>query len=122
MAKAHDHVARHVAKHARGDRGEHEAGERLAEVVLGEKSGGIRAEAEIRRVAERDDARVAEDEIERQREKRGDGDLAREREVARRYHKGQDRGGPEGGLERPHPPLPAEVRVSAWQRGPRAAT
>src|SRR5207249_2729534 len=110
------------AEHARGDRGEHEAGERLAEVVLGEKPGGIRTEAEIRRVAERDEAGIAEDEVERQREKRGDGDLACEREVARRHQKGQERRSPEGDLERAQARLPAEVLVSAWQRGPRAAT
>ena len=48
-----------------GDAGDDKAAERLAPAVHGEKSRGVRADAEERRVPERDDARVAEDQVER---------------------------------------------------------
>ena len=59
--------------------------------MLGEQAGGIRADAEVRRVSERDDAGVAEDQVERQREQRGDGDLARQLQIRRRGDEGQQR-------------------------------
>jgi hypothetical protein len=44
--------------------------------VFGQQARGIGADAEIRGVAERNDARVAQDQIEGQREEPGDEDLA----------------------------------------------
>ena len=52
-----------------------EAEQRIGVDVLGEQAGGIGAEAEERRVAERDDAGIAQDQVEREREQREDGDL-----------------------------------------------
>ena len=73
--------ARHVARE-RGDGDRHgEPQQRVAEAVLGEQPRGVRADAEERRVAERDDAGVAQDEVEREREQRQDRDLVDQRRV-----------------------------------------
>ena len=42
------------------------------------KPGGVGADAEKGRVAERNDAGITENDVEREREQRGDGDLARQ--------------------------------------------
>src|SRR5713101_5807453 len=90
--------------------------------MLGEKAGGVRADAEIRGVAERDDSRVAEDQVERQREQRRDGDLARELQIRGRDEERQERRQPEGDLG----PAPADLRreklASVCQTGPPDAT
>src|SRR5207244_3321689 len=99
-----------------------ESEERLAPSMLGEQARRIRADAEVRRVAERDDAGVAEDQVERQREQRGDGDLARQLQIRRRGDEGQQRAQPEDGLEPPPADLRFEMPASAFQTGPPGAT
>jgi hypothetical protein len=63
-------------------------------------------------VAERDDAAKAEDQIEREREQRGDRDLARQHQIGRRQNKRQKRRQPEGDLA----PLPADLRLQIVAR------
>src|SRR3989441_6307330 len=58
--------------------------------MLGGQARRIRADAEVRRVAERDDAGVAEDQVERQRKQRGDGDLARQLQIRRRGDRSEE--------------------------------
>ena len=70
-----------IADQAGDRRRDQQARERLAPAGLGDEPGGIGAEAEERGMAERDDAGIAEDQIEREREQRRDGDLARERQI-----------------------------------------
>src|SRR5688572_7560911 len=83
--------------------------------MLGEQPCGIGADPEERSMAERDDAGVAEDEVERQREQRGDRDLACEREIVRRDDERQERGEPEDDLQRPPADLLPEMRASVFQ-------
>ena len=72
MAKARDDETRGIAEQ-RGHRGGHQqSAERLAPDEFGEQPGGIGADAEERGMAERDDACVTEDQIERERKQRGD--------------------------------------------------
>src|SRR5213594_2385595 len=63
------------------------------------------AKTEERRVPERHDAGVAEDEIEREGEERRDRDLARELEIRRRRDERRERAQPERDLDAP----PADV-------------
>ena len=71
------------ADQRRGDRaGDDEPRERLAPAVHREEPRRVRADAEERGVAERDDAGVAEDQVEREREERRDQDLAAEHAIA----------------------------------------
>ena len=62
---AHDEEARREADERAGRAGDDEAAERLAPAVHGEQPRRVRADAEEGRVTERDDAGVAEDEVER---------------------------------------------------------
>ena len=65
---------------------------------------------------QRNDARVAKDEIERQREQRGDGNLARERQVVREQQERNERGSPEHELDRPPSGLALEKRMRIGNR------
>ena len=95
VPEAGDDEARGIAGEA-GDRGpDQQADERLAPAVLGDDAGRVGAEPEEGGMAERDDARIAEDQVEREREQGGDGDLAREHEMVREQQERQQRGGPE---------------------------
>ena len=85
------------------------ARQRLAPAALGQEPGGVGAHTEECGMAERDDPRVAEEEIERQREERGDGDLARELEVGREEEEGRQRGEPEDRLQAPPSGLAREL-------------
>jgi hypothetical protein len=67
-------------------------------------------------MAQRDDARVAEDQVERQREERGDGDLARQHEVVREQHERQQRRRPERNLDRTPPRLRLQMEVGVERR------
>jgi len=122
MAKAHDDVAAEVAGNSARERGEREAAQRLAPAVLRGEPGRVGAEAEVGRVPERHEPGIAEDEVQREREKRGDGDLARELQVRRRHDERQQRARPEDKLR----PAPARARgkggLSAGQTGPPDAT
>ena len=75
--------ARHEADRARdkprGDQRQHRL---IDDLVLGEQRRRIGADAEERGVAERDDAGIAEDEIEREREQRQDRDLGQNEMLA----------------------------------------
>ena len=64
--------------------GKQEPGQRLAPAGLADQSGRIGAEAEEHRVAERDDAGIAEDQVDRDGEERGDRDLAGQRQIGRK--------------------------------------
>ncbi len=107
VAKPRDDEAREIAEQAGGKAGDQQSGQRLAPAPDREQAGGIGADAEIGGVAERDDAGKAEDEIERQREQRGDRDLARQHQIVRRQHERQQRGEPESDLA----PAPANLRL-----------
>jgi cytidyltransferase-like protein len=111
-------------RESRHDQREHRL---VDDVVLGEQSSDIGAETEVGGVAERDDAGIAEDEIEREREERGNRDLAREGEIARRDDEGRERAQPEGDLQRVPAHLRMEMGASAeavivYQTDLRAAT
>src|SRR5207237_2992832 len=79
MAEARDDEAYGIADNSRRRRRHDQAAERIAPPEFGDQSGGIGADAEKRGMAERNDAGIAEDDVEREREQRGDGDLARQR-------------------------------------------
>ena len=72
----------------------------FAKHVMGEKPGGVGAQAEERRMAERDDARIAEDQVERQREQSRNEDLAAERAERRQREIRDHRHDPERDLDR----------------------
>src|SRR5439155_11370825 len=111
---AHDQEAGDPAGQ-RGDRGGgEEPAQRFAEAVLREKPRRVRAEAEKRRMTERDDPRVAQDQVERQCEQSCDQDLAAEREIAREEKKRRDRDQPKRDLEL----VPLERRQCAHARRP----
>ena len=99
-----------------------EAQPRVGEQVLREQRRGVRAGAEEGRMAERDDARVAEDQVERQREQREDRDLVQQQRVAGQRKPGGDqrdderdlppahaRGSRQAGRRRAHLPPPARA-------------
>ncbi len=112
MPKARDHEARGVAEQSGGGGADDEPGQRLAPDEFREQAGGIGGGAEKGGVAERDDAGIAEDEIEREREQRGDRDLAGELEIGRQEEKRQQCSEPERGLER----VPARLRLEIFDR------
>src|SRR5262249_40849629 len=107
MAEARDNEAHGETDESGCGRSEDEAGERLAPAKFGDQTCGVGADAEKRRVTERDDAGVAKDEVERKCEQRGDRDLTRKRQVVREQHEGQQRRQPEHDLQR----MPAALRL-----------
>ena len=77
------HKTRQDANDRRYQGGEQEAGNGLSpQAMIGQHADGIGAGTEERRVAERDNAGVAEREIERQREQNGDQQFGAEAEIA----------------------------------------
>ena len=106
MAEPADDKARGVTDDAGGERGDDKPGDRLAPAVFGEQTRRIGADAEERGMAERDDAGIAEDQIERQSKQCGDGDLARQDQIIGEQRKWQKRRQPERDLDR----LPARAR------------
>ena len=68
--------------------------------VLGQQARGVGAEAEEGRVAERDDAGVAQDQVEREREQAEDGDLGEDQMPAGQEIDRGQRGQPEDDLQR----------------------
>jgi len=100
VAETRDDEARGVADQGRHRGADHQPAQRFAPDEFREQPGGIGADAEKRRVAERNDAGVTEDEIERQRKQRADRDLARQRQIIRKQHERQQRYQPEGDFER----------------------
>ena len=95
MPEPRDDEAHQVTEQARGNAGSDQSGDRLAPAPLGNEACGVGAEAEEGRVAQRDDAGVTEDEVERQREQRARRDLARQHQVVGRHHERQQRRQPE---------------------------
>ncbi len=95
---AQDDGTRRDAEHPGGDSGGEEEHDRLVKPELGgEDAGGIGAEAEERAVAERHDAGVAEDQVERQREQDVGEDARAEQEVLRQHEEDGQRGDPREG-------------------------
>jgi hypothetical protein len=86
--------------HQRGaGAGDRQLRERLAPpVARGEQPGGVGSGTEERRVTEGHDPRIAQDQIERQREHDHDQDLRAEREVVREEEEGADGEQPGNGL------------------------
>src|SRR5207244_10055365 len=89
--------------------------QRFTPAVLGEQSCGVRTEPEERSLAQRNDACIAEDQVQRQREQRGDQDLAAQREIFGEREKRDDRDQPEGELEFA-PPLGREADFTHTRR------
>ncbi len=67
--------------------------------ILGEKACRIGPHAEEGRMAQRDDARIAEDKIERKRKQAPDRGLGKDEMAARQEIDGRESGEPEGGFE-----------------------
>ena len=119
MAEARDDEARSVADDPGHRRADQQPGDRLAPAGLRDEAGRIGPEPEERRMAERHDPGIAQNEIEREREQRRDGDLAREHEVVREQPERQQRGEPEHDLDR----MPARLRLQIGvRRGQRVVT
>jgi hypothetical protein len=89
VGATHDEHAAQRAQHRGAGDGHRQAHQRVGHHVLGEKRRGVGPEAEEGRVAERHDAGVAEDQVEREREEREDRDLVEQQRVAaREEHRG----------------------------------
>ena len=119
MAEAGDDETREIAEHAGRGGSDHQAGQRLAPAPFCNQARGVGAEAEIGGVAERHDARIAEDEIERQRKQRSDRDLARQQQIVGREHERKQRCEPERDFERAPADLRFEVALRLGRRGSR---
>ena len=125
------------AERHRGAAGDQQSQHRLVDdLMLGQQRGSVGAEAEKRRVAERDDAGIAEDQIEREREQSEPGDLGEDEMLVRQQPdrgKGDDPehefermparaggepfgGGADGGMRRDHASAPQ--RVEARENSP----
>ena len=115
---ANDQEAGDEAHHSGHDRGENEAAEGLAPAMLGEEARGVRTQTEERRVAERKMPRVAQDQIERQREQPGDENLAAEGEITGESEIADHRKQPEADL----PGAPALAGESARRAHARLPT
>ncbi len=83
---------------AGGGRGKQKSEKRVAEAVRGEQPGGIGAEPEKGGVAERNDAGIAEDQVEREGEEREDRDVVDEKAAVGKYEVARRDGEPESGL------------------------
>ena len=114
MLHAHDHEAHDIADEPGKGPGNDQAAQRLAPAGLAEQPGRIGTQPEEHGVPERDDAGIAEHQIDGNGKERGDGDLAGQRQIGGEQQEGEDRGKPEGELEdRPAAlPLQPEARVA----------
>ncbi len=109
IGAAQDEKARDEAERCRREAARDEPEERIARDVLREEPRRIGTEAEKGGMAERNDAGIAEDEIEGDREQADDGDLV-ENEMAFREEKERCRGGePEQDLGNAPAPGAAEA-------------
>ena len=97
---AHDEKAGQPADQRRHRARDQQAAERFAPTKHGEQSRRVRADAEVRRMAERNDAGVTEDQVERHREQADDHDLAAKHEVTGKRKKRRDQDQPEHDLAR----------------------
>ena len=92
--RAQDDHAGDQPDDARDDAGDRQCAEWLVPAVHGQDAGGVGADAEERGMAERHDAGVAEDEVQRQREQDHDEDLAAQRQVVGKQEIAGDRDQP----------------------------
>src|SRR5439155_18949828 len=106
VAESGNDETRDISERAGGGGSEDQTGQRLAPAPFRNQTRGVGAKAEIGRMAERYDAGVTEDEVERQREQRRDGDLARQHQVVGGEHEWKQCCEPEGNFDG----LPANLR------------
>ena len=99
VGAAHDKKAGCESEDRGGQTSEQESADRLAPAMDGEQSGGIGANPEERRMPERNDAGVAQDQIKRNREQSRDQDLAAEHAVIRKDEERRKRQQPEDDLD-----------------------
>ncbi len=103
-----EEAGREPEQHGGGTRRE-QSRERLGDDgVLGEEPRRVGAEAEEGGVPQRDDAGIAQDQIEREGEKAEDGDLGQDEVLAGQQVDGGERGEPEDHLERMPARTPGE--------------
>jgi len=100
MAKPRDDEAHCKADEPGDGCGHDQAADRFAPAEFGDQPRRIGADAEESCVPQRDDARITEDDVKGEGEQRGDGDLARQRQIVWKEHEGQKRGQPESNLKR----------------------
>jgi hypothetical protein len=100
-AAQHEHAAQRTQQR-RGDDRHPQADQRVGHHVLGEERGHVSPEAEEGRMAQRDDAGEAEDQVERHREQRQDGDLVEQQRMVA----GEEQRGEGHDAERYLPPAP----------------
>ena len=98
-AAQHEKAGDEARQRREDERGD-EADDRIGNAVLGEQARAVRTDAEERGVAERDDAGVAEDQVEREREQGDDRDLAQQQMVLGKDEVGDHRQQPERDLGR----------------------
>ena len=102
VGPAQHQEARREAEHRRREAGRQERDGRLVDdLVLGEQARRIGADPEEGGVAERDDAGIAEDEIEREREQAPDHGLGQDQVLGRQQPDGREGDDPEQDLQRP---------------------
>jgi len=119
VAKARDDETRDISEQAGSRGGDHQTGQRLAPAPFRNQARGVGGKAEIGGMAERHDAGITENEIERQREQRRDGDLARQHEVVGSEHERKQRCEPERNFHRPPADLGLEIALRFGDRGRR---
>ena len=99
-AAQHQEAGDETERH-RGETGDEQCQHRLVDdFVLGKQRGGVGAEAEKGGMPQRDDAGIAEDQIEREREQAEPGDLGEDEMTLRQQVDRGKRGKPEHDLER----------------------
>src|SRR5712691_750116 len=119
---AQDEEARHETKRGGRHPGDQQRERGLAdELVLRQEAGAIGAESEERRLAERDDAGIAENEIEREREQAEDRDLGENQVAAGKEENRREGGDPEDDFGKP-PARPAHHQARGVGRGEGSGT
>src|SRR5262249_60490627 len=93
--------------------GEHESGATPGQTPLRNQAGRRGAKAEKRSMAERNNSRIAVNDIEREGEQRRDRDLARELQITRGEPEWKERGEPEHDFSGP----PSRLRGEMLMRG-----
>ena len=113
VAAAQHEEARREGEYRPGGRPGEQPADRLARDELGEQPGPVRAGAEERRLPERHDARIAEDQVDRQDEQPEARDLVEEEVLLRQQEHAGQCGEPEHDLQ---PARPARARHGAPDR------
>jgi hypothetical protein len=117
VGAAHDHRAGQQAEQRASRHRHHQAGERIGHHMLGEQAGAVGTETEERRMPERDDAGVAEDQVEREREQRQDRDFVDQRGMRDQHHGQRPQHDPGDDLQRV-PARALQQRVLQVHRAP----